>query len=216
MPITLLDIYNKMTAQSWSIFETDLEANDEIEKSVIIAIQKALRLLWNAHPYSFRLKKKEIYLNEDTADYKMPDGNIVTNGVRLIETGEILQPTHYSKILKTSKGQPKLFYIKYNRLNFYPVPDKEYLVSVDYNTFKLGRNSNNESVFNLNKPDDYLNIPEMFEDLFMNALLNKSMTNALTSSRSELYQPYLQQFIESYKDLIMNSSGLYTQMEIKW
>ncbi len=216
MAITLLDIYNKMTAQSWSIYETDLEASDDIEQSVVIAIQKALRTLWNAHPYSFRLKNTVIKTSKNITRYRRPDGNIVQNGVKILETGDILRPSHPSKVTGDSVGVPNVFYIKYNRLCFYPLPEREYTVSIDYNTFKLGRNAQDESIYNLKKLDDVLDVPEMFEDLFIDALLNKSMINALTSSRSELYQPYLQQFIESYKNLVINTSGLDTEVEIKW
>ena len=216
MSLSLLDIYNKVTAQSWSIYETDLSSSDEFEKSVIIAIQKALRLLWNSHNYCFRLKNKQFSTISHQKFYARPDGNIPKNGIKLPEKNTVLTPIHFSDAIENACGVPQSFYLKYNKLGLSPVPDESYIVSVDYYTFRLGRNSQNKSIYNLNNLDDVLDIPEMFEDLFMHALIDKSMLNALASGKSELYQPYLFQFTEAYKNLILNTSGIDLQKEIKW
>ena len=216
MSLTLLDIYNKVTGQSWSLYETEITDFEEVDKSVIISIQKALRMLWNAYPYTFRLKNKKINLLPNQGQYYKPDGNIVDKGVKLLETGEILKPKMFNDVIDERVGKPEYFYIKYNKLNFYPIPDKNYTVSIDYNTFKMGLTTKGEAVYNLNNPDDTLNIPEIYEDLFLHTLINKSMLNALASGRSELYQAYLSQFIETYRDLLTTTSGLDIGMEIKW
>lgn len=214
MSLSLLDIYNKVTAQSWSIYQTDVTENDEIEKSVIIAIQKALRVLWNAHDYCFRLKNKKIFTVEGESFYSKPDGTIVKDGVMLLPN-EFLCPIHYSKARNTL-GKPVAFFIKYDKLGFSPVPDEEYLISIDYNTFRMGKDASNRSIYNLSNLTDTLDVPEAFEDLFLHALINKAMLNALSSGKSELYEPYMRQFIESYKNLMFNSSGIDYEKEIKW
>lgn len=216
MSVSLLDIYNKVTAQSWSIYETGVGENDELEQSVIIAIQKALRTIWNAHSYCFRLKNTVISTCENEVFYPRPCGNIVKNGVRLLKDNEILKPIHYSKLGVPALGRPEYFFIKYNKLGFSPIPDGEYLVSIDYNTFKLGKNSQNQSVYNLENLNDTLDVPQMFEDLFLHALTNKAMLNALASGKSELYEPYLSQFLSSYKNLVLNTEGIEFEKEIKW
>ena len=60
MTLTLLDIYNNVTGQSWSVFDTDIDSQDEFDKGVLTSIQKALNVLWHSHNFSFRLKRKEI------------------------------------------------------------------------------------------------------------------------------------------------------------
>ncbi len=216
MSVTLLDIYNKVTGQSWSIYNTGIETADEVDSSVLNAIQKALKVIWLGHSYCFRLKNKEIKLISGEYKYNRPSGNIVNSGVRLLEKNTILKPTIYTKIKDNSYGEPKYFYIKYNKLCVSPIPEKDYTISVDYNTFYLGKTATGSSIYNLKELTDELDIPEMFEDLFINTLINKSMLNALASGKSELYEPYLQQFIETYKSLVLNTSGLDINMEINW
>ena len=41
MTLTLLDIYNNVTGQSWSVFDTDIETKEEFDSGVLTSIQKA-------------------------------------------------------------------------------------------------------------------------------------------------------------------------------
>ena len=59
-------------------------------------------------------------------------------------------------------------------------------------------------------------VPQMFEDLFIHTLTNNAMLNALASGKSELYEPYLAQFLSSYKNLVLNTNGIEFEKEIKW
>ena len=71
-------------------------------------------------------------------------------------------------------------------------------------------------MYNLENLSDMLDVPQMFEDLFIHALTNKAMLNALASGKSELYEPYLAQFLSSYKNLVLNTNGIEFEKEIKW
>ncbi len=64
MALTLLDIYNYVTGQSWSVFDTDIETQNDFDKGVLTSIQKALNVLWHSYNFSFRLKRKEIKIFE--------------------------------------------------------------------------------------------------------------------------------------------------------
>ena len=56
MTLTLLDIYNNVTGQSWSVFDTGVESQEEFDSGVLTSIQKALNVLWHSYNFSFRLK----------------------------------------------------------------------------------------------------------------------------------------------------------------
>lgn len=216
MTLTLLEIYNKVTSQPWSIFETNLTSSDEKEENVVIAIQKALRILWDAHSYSFRLRTQNIMTLPTIEQYKLPAGCIIRDGIRLNENNKILDIVHFKEIKDKTTGIPEFFYVKNDKLCFYPIPDKAYEITINYNTFKLGKNIFNQSIYNLVENTDILDIPEQFEDMFLSALLNKAMIIALTSGNSSIYQPYVAQFIESYKNLIINSKPYDIEKKINW
>ena len=54
--ITLIDLYNEITGQAWSMFDGDVEAQDEFETSVTTSIQKALSSIWCSYKFPFRNK----------------------------------------------------------------------------------------------------------------------------------------------------------------
>ena len=210
MTLTLLDIYNNVTGQSWSVFDTDIEFQDDFDKGVLTSIQKALNVLWHSHNFSFRLKRKEIKVFEGKNIYTKPTGMIKKNGVKLFDgekavtLKEIDEPEEF--ILKPSK--PKGFYVISDKIILDKIPDMTYRLQIDYYTSKIGINNQNEGVYNLKNYDDRLDIPIQFEELFLRALATKSMINAIASNQSRNFQPFINEFIENYRTLINQSSGI--------
>ena len=210
MTLTLLDIYNNVTGQSWSVFDTDLESQDEFDKGVLTSIQKALNVLWHSYNFSFRLKRKEIKVFEGKNIYIKPTGMIKKNGVKLFDEKiittlkEINEPEEF--ILAPEK--PKGFYVISDKIILDKIPDKNYKLLINYYTSKLGINNQNEGIYNLKNYDDRLDIPVQFEDLFLRALATKSMVNAIASNLSRNFQPFVSEFIENYRTLIKQSSGV--------
>ena len=210
MTLTLLDIYNNVTGQSWSVFDTDIETQEEFDSGVLTSIQKALNVLWHSHNFSFRLKRKEIRINKGKNVYVKPAGMIKKNGVKLIDEDkittlkEIQEPTESSLTLKKPEG----FYILSDKIILDKVPDKNYTITIDYYTSKLGINNENVGIYNLKNLDDRLDIPEQFEDLFLRALSTKSMVNSIASVTSRNFQPFINEFVENYRTLILQTAGV--------
>ena len=209
MALTLLDIYNYVTGQSWSVFDTDIETQNDFDKGVLTSIQKALNVLWHSYNFSFRLKRKEIKIFEGKNIYTKPTGMIKKNGVKLSDENkvttlkEISEPREF--ILAPNK--PAGFYIISDKIILDKIPDKNYTLSIDYYTSKMGINNQNEGIYNLTNFDDRLDIPTQFEDLFLKALATKSMVNAIASTQSRNFQPFVSEFIENYRTLIKQSFG---------
>lgn len=210
MTLTLLDIYNNVTGQSWSIFDTDIESNDEFDKGVLTSIQKALNVLWHSYNFSFRQKRKEIKAFEGKNIYTKPTGMIKKNGVKLFDEGKIitLNEVNEPKEFDLKPQKPKGFYVISDKIILDKIPDKDYDLYIDYYTSKLGINNMNEGIYNLKNYDDRLDIPSQFEDLFLRALATKSMVNAIASNQSRTFQPFISEFIENYRTLIKQSSGV--------
>lgn len=77
MAIKLIDIYNSVAGQAWSMFDAEIESEDEFESSLLSSIQKAMTELWCAYPYPFRYKTHDIATISGVSSYDMPDGNII-------------------------------------------------------------------------------------------------------------------------------------------
>ena len=210
MTLTLLDIYNNVTGQSWSVFDTDIESQDEFDSGVLTSIQKALNILWHSYNFSFRLKRKEIRIAKDKNVYIKPSGMIKKNGVKLIDEEKITTLKEVTEPLNQdlTPKKPDGFYILSDKLFLNTIPDKNYTLIAYYYSSKLGINNQNQGIYNLKNFDDRLDIPEQFEDLFLKALATKSMVNAISSNSSRNFQPYINEFVENYRTLIIQSSGV--------
>ena len=217
MTLTLLDIYNNVTGQSWSVFDTDIESQEEFDSGVLTSIQKALSVLWHSYNFSFRLKSKEIRIIQGKNIYIKPAGMIKKNGVKLIDDNEVVtlneiqEPLQYD--LKPQK--PCGFYIVSDKLILDKIPNKNYTLLIKYYSSKLGINNQNEGIYNLKNYDDRLDIPEQFEDLFLRALSTKSMVNAIASNTSRNFQPFINEFVENYRTLMVQSSGVEKDKRIE-
>ena len=210
MALTLLDIYNNVTGQSWSVFDTDIESQEEFDSGVLTSIQKALNVLLHSYNFSFILKKKEIRITKDKNVYIKPSGMIKKNGVKLIDEDSVITLKEVNEPLNQnlSPKKPDGFYIESDKLFLNTIPDKNYTLIVYYYSSKLGINNQNQGIYNLKNFDDRLDIPEQFEDLFLRALATKSMINAISSNASRNFQPYINEFVENYRTLILQSSGV--------
>ena len=209
MTLTLLDIYNNVTGQSWSVFDTDVESQEEFDSGVLTSIQKALNVLWHSHNFSFRLKRKVLRISKGKNIYTKPAGMIKKNGVKLVDEERVLtineidEPKEQSLTMQKPTG----FYLISDKIILDKIPDKNYTLIIDYYSSKLGINSDNEGIYNLKNLDDRLDIPEQFEDLFLRALATKSMINTIASTTSRNFQPFISEFIENYRTLVIQSSG---------
>ena len=210
MTLTLLDIYNNVTGQSWSVFDTDIETQDDFDKGVLTSIQKALNVLWHSYNFSFRLRRKEIKIIEGKNIYQRPAGLIKKNGVKLSDENKtvLLKEINEPEELILAPRKPTGFYVISDKIILDKIPDKNYRLSVDYYTSKLGINNQNEGIYNLKNYDDRLDIPAQFEDLFLRALATKSMINAIASNQSRNFQPFINEFVENYRTLLNQSSGI--------
>ena len=60
MTITLLELYNEVASQPWSMFDNDAESTDDFDAALISSINKALVEIWCSYPFEFRVKSVNI------------------------------------------------------------------------------------------------------------------------------------------------------------
>lgn len=213
MTLTLLDIYNKVAEQAWSMFDNETTTTDDFEPALLSAINKALCEIWGSYPFDFRLKDKNILTQRGINKYNLPDGSIISKSttqgdkysVRLNRS--YLDYIEYPEEYEIRFGKPEGFYIDGERLKFYPIPDGIYEVKIKYLTYAVGYDSFDKPIYALRDATDRVSIPEKYEQLFLNALISKSMMYAIASPNDENYTGYAMQFEKAYKLLIKSVGG---------
>lgn len=219
MTLTLLDIYNYTTGQSWSMFDTGVSEDDEFESSVLSSIQKALVEIWCSFNFPFRLKIKTTSAMKDQLEYESPSGTIVEDrGVKISGGDYLTRIEDYKSIsdLETNKGTPTSYYLKGDKFCLYPIPDKDYDVLIDYNTLVVGMSENYDDLYTLEKATDSLDIPQKYERLFLNALATLAMAYAIASKTDENYSGYEDQFKGAYDKLVNSVKGVNTSRTVGW
>lgn len=175
MALTLKKIYEEVTTQAWSIFDSDISTLEDDDAGVISTIKKALSELWNAYDYSFKLKFKNASISAETNSINKPIGKI--DKIYLIEEdGEETELINGSDGRITKEvGYPREYYIKYNKIYFKPVPLEPCSIKIDYYTRYPVLNEKEEPQFNFEELTDYVDIREEYEDLFLKALITRTM-----------------------------------------
>lgn len=220
--ITLIDLYNEITGQAWSMFDGEIESQEEFETSVITSIQKALNALWCSYPFPFRERTHLITTKAGVASYNLPNGNIIKKKIgseqnyAVICDRKPLQYTNDYETLEEKEGTPELFYIKNDKIYLYPTPDERTLVTIDYLMLFPACNEDGEEKYTLEDDTDYINIPEKYEGLFKCALLPKAMYYAIASETDENYNGYKEQYEEAYKLLLKYCRGINLDKVIGW
>lgn len=220
--ITLIDLYNEVTGQAWSMFDGEVEAQDEFETSVTSSIQKALSRLWCSYKFPFRNKNITIKTQKNINTIDTPNGNIAEKtvnqenvyGIKIGTT--FLEYDQDLETLETKYGQPERFYIKNDKILLYPIPDKEYSIDIEYWSIFCAKDEEGNEKANLVNESDYIDIPEKYEDLFLRCLTPLCMEYAIASETDENFSSYHNQYEEAYKLLIEFTKGLDVEKVIGW
>lgn len=211
-----------MTGQAWSMFDGDVEAYDEFEKSVTTSIQKALNNLWCSYKFPFREKTITIKTKAGVPSYTTPNGNIIRKTIRGVVYHSIKLGNSYLKyapdyeLLEEKTGKPEYYYLKNDKIYLYPTPDNTYTIDIDYRSIFAAKSEEGIPKATLEEENDYIDIPVKYERLFLSALLPFAMTYAIASKSDENYSGYQQQYEDAYKILIEYSSGIDIDKTIGW
>ena len=201
MTITLKSIYEEITTQSWSIFDSDISSLEDDDAGVISTIKKALNELWNGYKYSFKVKTKNITLQAETNNISKVTGKI-KKVILVDEDGDETEiKCSGNDLLSSNKGEPKEYFIKYNKIYFKPTPTEPCNIKIDYyNSFPV-LSKKGEPQTNFKELTDYIDIKEEYEDLFLRALITRTM--ALYPHPNQLiHATYEKQSEKAFKLLI--------------
>lgn len=213
MTITLKDIYEAVTTQSWSIFDSDISELEDDDAGVISTIQKALSELWYGHKYSFKVKSKVVNLTSN--NISKPIGE-VRNIYLVDEDGDETEIKCTSNTLISSNvGIPTKYFIKYNKIYFNNAPLESCQVKIDYLNRYPVLSEKGEPQLNFKELTDYIDIREEYEDLFLQALITRTM--AIYPHPNQLiHATYIKQSEVAFNNLVEASDVNANGRQIVW
>ena len=216
MTLTLLDLYNSAATQEWSMYDNDANTDDELESSLVLAINKAACEILYSHPFSFREKTHLIITIPNINVYDLPKGLIKKNNMGNYCIKINSQPLNFVKDFTEIKtGIPEEFLIKGEKLYLNPIPVEKCIITIDYITLAIGENKDGEEIFVLKKDSDVLNVPEHLEELLKNAIISRTMLNSIASESDENYSAYKKQSETAYRLLVKYAKGVGLEKGIK-
>lgn len=216
MTLTLLDLYNSAATQEWSMYDNDANTSDELENSLVLAINKATSEILYSHPFSFREKTHLIITIPNINVYDLPKGIIKKDCEENYCVRINSQPLKLVKDFTEIKtGIPEEFLIKGDKLYLNPIPEEKCIITIDYLTLAIGENKKGEEIFALKKDSDVLNIPEHLEELLKNAIIARTMLNSIASETDENYSAYKKQSETACRLLVKYAKGVGVEKGIK-
>lgn len=221
MSLSFLNLYNEVAGQAWSMFDGEVESDDEFETSLKSSIQKAISFLWCSYPFPFTIEETTFSTVANQKGYDNVTGNIIKRKIDneeryviRIQDGDYLESVEDYGVLDNETGTPTHFYIKNDKIYLYPTPDDVYTIEVEYQTLKLGKNSSNVGIYELNEDTDVVNIPQKYETVFKNAIITLAMVYGIADETDENYSSYYKQYQNAYKVLLKFTKGITEQKRI--
>ena len=216
MTITLLDLYNTAATQEWSMYDNDAASKDEFEKSLVLALNKAIQEILYSYPFTFRERTHVIITIPGIKSYTVPNGLIKKNSY-----GEYCVKIN-SKVLKfvkdmpaDSTGIPEKFYIQGDKIILSPTPLEKCIITIEYTTLAIGENKKGEEIYSLAEDSDILTVPAHLEELLKNAIVSRTMLNSIASESDENFSAYKKQSETAYRLLIKYAKGVGIDKAVK-
>lgn len=211
MALTLLDLYNTAASQEWSMYDNDAATLSEMEDSLVLSINKSILEIFSSYKFPFRERTHLILTVPNINEYDAPTGIIICdkNGEYDVKcNSSILKLIENPTELSTQYGIPYGFYIKNDKIIFYPTPSEKTLITMDYYTLAIGESAAGEEIYSLKNIDDVLSVPVYLEEIAKDAIITRTMLNSIASESDENYSAYKKQADKAYKLLIKYSKGV--------
>ena len=218
MTLTLLNLYNEAASQEWSMYDGDASTTDDMEKSLLIALNKAVTEIMYSYPFKFRERTHVFFTMPRINSYEMPYGLIMKdkNGHYCVKlNSKTLKLIENPMALEDKSGIPEGFYVRGAEIVLYPTPEEKSIVSIDYLSLAVGEDSSEEEIFALKNASDTILVPEYLEEIFKQAVISRTMLNTISSEGDENYSAYKKQSETAYRLLIKYAKGVEQDKTVK-
>lgn len=204
--ITVQDILTELGNSAWSGFnKDDMAFEEDNSMQAQTELNRALRYLLSLSDFPFKKSEKNIMAIKNVESYSMVNGQItkVYNTDTLEELNYIGDNSTYDK---SEKGKPSAYWIDYTnptmKIRLYPIPDDKYNFACVYNQYLPVKTQSGELQSKFINADDYLNMPENLEYLFMDCLVLRTMQTNNKDNQDENYQPIISEFQETWNNFV--------------
>ena len=218
MTLTLLNLYNAAATQEGSMYDNDAASGSEFENSLVLALNKALQEILYSYPFAFRERTHIVLTLPNIKAYDLPVGIIRKNAVGkyCVKLGtKFLDLIEKPDLLGDSTGIPEGFFIKNNKIYFYPTPEAQSIITIEYTTLCVGENKSGDEIFALKNDDDIVDVPPHLEELLKNAVISRAMLNSIASESDENYSAYKKQSETAYRLLIKYAKGVDGEKRVR-
>lgn len=203
MTVTAQRILDELGRRNWSGFSADdMIFSSEDSLTARTELNIAIRYLLNLEDFPFRAKEQNILAVANVSEYNMPPGQITS--IYNTESREVLTFIGDNKGFdKKATGKPTSYWINYKnprqKIRLYPIPDDRFDYQVVYNQFKPVMATDYTTKFEFTKEDDFLNLPENLELLFMDCIVLRVMQTGNKDEQDENYRPIIDEFNEAWR-----------------
>lgn len=201
--ITAQRLLTELGNRAWSGFNIDdmVWGNDDAQTAQT-ELNIALRYLVNLVDFPFKSSTQKLNTRAGKASYGMPDGAQIVS-IRDESQKKLVYYGNGETLDKTLTGTPTGYYINYSNpdasIKLYPIPDDSYQYTITYNSFYPVLDNNDELQMEFTAANDYMNLPESLEFLFMDCLVLRTMAQNNKDQEDENYVPTLNEFNEYWK-----------------
>jgi len=165
--------------------------------------------LSNREDFPFNNYTKTIQLSKGQNTFSMPEGKIVQ--IRL-SNGNSIYELKYNpdlSMLEDKTGKPEMYTISYNpnKVKFYPAPDKNYTVSIDYISTKNVILTNGQYAYEIEKGST-LRMPEQFQHLYFDALEYYVLYENMRKVSNSRWQPTYEIFKQKWATFLRGTKAV--------
>lgn len=162
--------------------------------------------LSNREDFPFNKYTKTIQLSKNQGAYSLPEGRVLEVKINVGNSVNKLLYAQDIDLLGNSTGTPNIYSVSYNptKLKLFPVPDKSYNLSVEYNSTKNVILTNGDYSYTI-ETGSTLRMPEQFQHLYFDALEYYVLATNMRKQSNPRWQPTLEIFRQRWSTFLRGS-----------
>lgn len=219
-----VEILRTIAEYPWSIEDPDFDNVAyllEDSPKLIHAARSANSFIFRLNELPFKNYEHQFLTEQGVSKYDTPPGKITK--VQCEGNSQDLRLDLNLATMPSQTGRPtsynRVFINGEDKLILYPTPNAEYNITVTHETFNAAKRLMGsgawEAIVNLKDDKDVVNVPEAYEDAYLEVLYAKTMHNLIIDNTDENFVPYEQEYMRRLQ-VLRSMSGLDIESSISY